>query len=385
MNSRTLLALILILIISSSCNKVNYNKLEATLENELMFFSQTEIPGELETLIESNRLIILGETRYVEEHHQYISLLLEQFGEEGLCFINEFSNAYNWMVEDYIRGDIQHLPYTIRLLNHTWLEKIRDINLAFEGELPVSFYFMDVNQWQDDFRVSIEESEKIVGEQSIFASIKRLDVDYQGYLNEMEDLKHLLEQESSYYLNLWGEKWYKRYKELIGLELESCRYRMSPDENSRELFMLDFIESTLRKTPEVRTVINCGMYHAQKESLMGASIQRLRALMEENNPQDMVSIAFSGIKGNKKYKFDSDEVLNFNVIENTADNNLMHMIGQRAGDQMSMLLLNDDIFEREMDVTYISGALRVAPGRQFDALITYPEIDILKSLSYFSE
>ena len=385
MDSRARLFLIPLLIISAACNKVSYDKLDTTLENELLFFTQTEIPGELETLIESNQLIILGETPYVEEHHQYTSLMIEQFGAKGLCFINEFSNAYNWMVEDYIRGDIQHLPYTIRLLNHTWLEKIREINLTSGEELPVSFYFMDFNQWQEDFRVSIKESEKIVGEQSIFASIKRLDVDYQGYLNEMEDLNQLLEQESTFYLDLWGEKWYKRYKELIRLDLESCRYRMSPDENSRELFMLDYIESALRKRPEVKTIINCGMYHAQKETLMGTSIQRLRALMEEKHSSDMVSIAFSGIKGNKKYKFSSDEVLSFNIIENTADNNLMHMIGQKAGDQMSMLFLNDDIFRREMDVTYISGSLRVAPGRQFDALITYPEISILQSLSYFNE
>ena len=377
--------MILVMMITGACNKVSYNKLDTALENELLFFSQTEIPGELESLIESNRLIILGETPYVEEHHLYVSLLMEQFGAEGLCFINEFSNAYNWMVEDYISGDIQNLPYTIRLLNHTWLEKIREINLTIEGELPVSFYFMDVNQWQDDFKVSIEESEKIIGEQKIFASVKRLDVDHQGYLNELGDLQHTLEQEHTFYIDLWGKKWHKRYQELIRLELESCRYRMSPDENNREVFMHDFIESTLNKKPEVKTIVNCGMYHAQKETLMGTSIQRLRALLEEKNPEGLVSIAFSGIKGQKKYKFNSDEVLGFNVVENTADNNLMHMIGQKAGDQMSMLLLSSNIFRSEMDVTYISGSLRVAPGRQFDALITYPEISILKSLSYFNE
>ena len=384
MNIPVRTSLLLVMILSCACNKVNYNKLDTAVENELVLFPQTEIPGELESLVESNQVVILGETQYVEEHHQYISLLLDRFGTEGLCFINEFSNAYNWMVEDYIRGDIQHLPYTIRLLNHTWLEKIRDINLLAEGKSPISFYLMDINQWKEDFKISIEESEKIVGEQSIFALIKILDVDRNAYLYELEDLKEMLEQETAFYLELWGEKWYNRYLELIGLELESCRYRMSPDENKREFFMFDFIQSALKRNPECKTIINCGMYHAQKETMMGTDIQRLRALLEEKDPQGLASIAFSGIKGKRKYKFNSDQVISFNIVENTTDKNLMHIIGQKAGDQMSMLMLENEIFKLEMDITYTAGVIRVAPGRQFDAIITYPEISILKSLTDFS-
>ncbi len=384
MNTSARIVMLLGMILTCACNKVSYNKLNTAVENDLILFSKTEIPGELETLVESSRIVVLGETHYVEEHHQYISLLLDRFGTKGLCFINEFSNAYNWMIEDYIRGDIQHLPYTIRLLNHTWLEKIREINLSHGPEFPVSFYFMDVNQWKDDFKTSIEESEKIVGEQSIFALIKILDVDRNAYLYELEDLKEMLEQETALYQELWGEKWYNRYLELIGLELESCRYRMSPDENKRELFMLDFIQSARNRKPELKTIINCGMYHAQKETMMGTDIQRLRSLLEEKDPHGLASVAFSGIMGKRKYKFDDDQIISFNIVENTTKENLMHMIGQKAGDQMSMLLLNDEIFKLDMDVTYSAGTVRVAPGRQFDALITYPEISILKSLTDFS-
>ena len=384
MNRSPRFFLFLAFVSAVACNKVNYNKLETAVEEDLVLFSPNEIPGELETLIESKRLVILGETHYVEEHHRYVSLLLDRFGGESLCFINEFSNAYNWMVEDYIRGDIQHLPYAVRLLNHTWLEKIRELNLSREGEEPISFFLMDVNQWKDDFISSIEESEKFTGEQPIFALIKRLQVDRNAYLYELEDLTEMLEKEAAYYKELWGEKWYNRYRELIALELESCRYRMAPDENARELFMLDYVQSVLSKYPDCLTFINCGMYHAQKETMMGAEIQRLRALLDEEGYQKISSIAFSGIKGQRKYKFNSDEVIDFNILENTTEKNLMHLIGQKAGDQMSMLLLHSDIYSREMDMTYTAGALHVAPGKQFDVLITYPEISILKSINEFS-
>jgi hypothetical protein len=148
--------------------------------------------------------------------------------------------------------------------------------------------------------------------------------------------------------------------------------------------MLDVIQTARSKHPECKTLINCEMYHGQKETMMGSDIQRLRALLEEKVSLDLTSIAFSGIKGKRKYKFNSDEVISFNILDNTMEKNLMHMIGQKAGDQMSMLLLNGEIFKKEMDITYTAGTHRVAPGRQFDALITYPEISILKSLSDFS-
>lgn len=383
MKPRILVPLVSVLILTASCNKVSFNKLDAVVEDNLVVFPETEIPLALASLIESKQIIVLGETHYVEEHHAYISLLLDQYGPEGLCFINEFSNAYNWMVEDYLAGAIQHVPYTIRLINQTWLEKLREINLSAETGTPVKFYFMDVNQWKDDFKTSIRESEKILGEQSIFALIKILDVDRNAYLYELEDLKEMLEIQELKYREEWGEKWYKRYLDLISLELESCRYRRSPDETMRELFMLDMIQNTLSKEPQLKALINCEMYHAQKETMMGADIQRLRALLESQSSYSMASIAFTGIKGKRKYKFDNEGEISFNMLENTAEDNLMHIIGQKAGDHMSLLLLDHEIFREEMNVSYTGGALRVAPGRQFDVLITYPEISILKSLTDF--
>ena len=49
MISRARMVMILVMIITVACNKVSYNKLDTTLENELLFFAQTEIPGEIES------------------------------------------------------------------------------------------------------------------------------------------------------------------------------------------------------------------------------------------------------------------------------------------------------------------------------------------------
>lgn len=88
--------------------------------------------------------------------------------------------------------------------------------------------------------------------------------------------------------------------------------------------MFTIIPSALDKNPGIKVIVNCGMNYAQKENLMDSNNIRMRSLF-------------------------------------------------------------DEIFKEEMDVTYTSGAVHVSPGRQFDALITYPEISILKSLSEFSK
>ena len=376
--------LLLALIITGACNKVGIHELESIVDDKLVLFAKTEIPGELKDLVEVKRILILGETHYVQEHHEYISLLLDQYGPEGLCFINEFSNAHNWMIEDYIRGEIDHLPYSLRLLNHLWIEKIREINLASGPPYPIEFCFMDVNHWKDDFKNSIIESEIINGEQSIFAHIKILKADTDGYLRALYSLQELLEGESETCINTWGEKWYERYKTMVDLELESCLYRLSPDEERREMVMLRIVQSRLVPTPGLRAFINGGIYHAQKESLMGSNIKRLRALLEETYPDNICSLAFIGISGLRKYKFDDPEPISFDILKTAKQNDLIRIMGEKAGTYMSLLNLEDAIFDEEIDVTYTAGALRVAPGRQFDALISYPGITILESLSDFS-
>ena len=181
--------LVLILFLTGACSKLRFNELESLVDDKLVLFAETEIPGELETLVEANRIVVFGETHYVQEHNEYISLLLDRYGPEGLCFFSEFSNAHNWMIEDYVSGEIDYLPYKLRLLNHIWIEKIREINLAHEQVLPIQFYFMDVNHWEDDFTSSLIESEKILGEQSIFALIKILRADTDAYLRALYDLQ----------------------------------------------------------------------------------------------------------------------------------------------------------------------------------------------------
>lgn len=372
------------LLFAGACNKVGFKKLDPIVSENLVVFNETEVPGQLQNLIETHGIILLGETYYVQEHQEYIARVLDLYGSEGLCFYNEFSSAYNWLLEDYIRGEIQHLPYYVRLLNQVWIEKIREINLAHGPDFPVKFYCMDVNHELMDFKNSIIESEKILGEQQLFALIKILRVDGDAYYNQLNTLKDLLEEEQESYRNTWGEMWYNRYLELIEWEIESYHFRTTGDEEVRENALFGYIQSKLEANPGIKALINCGINHAQRETLMGTPIIRIGGLLEENYPGNTCSLAFIGISGKRKYRLDDGESIDFNILETAAEDDIIRIMGEQAGNLMALLPMEDDIFLEEMDATYWAGAVRVSPGKQFDAIITYPEISILKSLSDFN-
>ena len=373
-----------VILCCGGCGKVGFDELAPVVRDNLVLFGETEIPGELQGVLGSSNIITLGETCYVQEHHVYVARLFEFLADEGFTFFNEFPHAYSWMVEDYIIGEIQHIPYYIRLYNQVWVEKLREINLAQGPPYPVHLFFMDVNHNLDDFKTSIIESEKILGQQQIFALIKILKVDGTAYYNELLSLKESLEDESGGYLDTWGSKWYYRYLELIDMEIESHLYRTGDSEEKREEFMRGIIESKKLQHPGLKTMVNCGMDHAQKETMMGTRITRIGAMLEEDHPGETCSIAFVGISGKRKYSDDETETINFNTLESAGKDDIIRIIGEEAGSSMGFLKLEHKIFREEMDATYTAGAVRVAPGRQFDAIISYPVITVLESLSDFT-
>ncbi len=375
--------LLLFLMFLWGCNKAGFNRLESAVQDNLVTFGPTEIPVELDYLVESNRIVIFGETHYVQEHHDYISLLLHRFGPGGLCFFNEFPNAFNWMIEDYINGESNQISNSIRTLNHTWIESIREINLSDGLPGPIQFICMDVNHVKGDFKYSIREAEKLTGEQNLFALIKILKEDGNAYLKELYDLQEIFLLEGETYLESMGEKWFRRYQSLVDMELESCRFRMTGEEAIRENTMYSIIHTTVSNNPGIKAFINCGLYHAQKETMMGTPMVRIGALLSDTYP-DTRSICFVGIQGKRQYRFNDPEPVNFNVLESAEKIDLIRIIGSEASHQLALLLFEDEIFRKEMDATYTAGAVRVCPGKQFDAIISYPEITILESLSEYS-
>ncbi len=384
--NRSLLRLILLLLVlgnSAGCRKAGFDQIEPVVDRDLVTFQGTGIPEELDQVVEKYRILILGKPNFVQEHHDFNQLLLEKYGREGLLFFNEYPNALNWMVEDYVTGAIDYLPTSVRQLNDDWLEKIRDLNGKWEGTPPLKFIFNDVNHSKYDFQNSLKEAERLLGAQKVFTSIRIMKPETDIYARELEDLLGQFQQERESYVDLWGPLWYDRFTRMIEHEIESNRYRTGGDEDVREQLMVSIVETFLNENPGYRAFINSGMNHAQKEAHMGPEIKRLGGYLQEIYPGELFSIAFIGISGQRKYRFEDVELVEFNILESAGRDDLTKIVGEKAGRMMSLLPLQDPVFSKKMNITYTSGTIFAPPAGQFDALVTYPEISILESLDEF--
>jgi len=375
---------VLIVFLYSSC-VTKKEILEPILDSDLVTFSKNEIPSELNTAIKKHKIIILGETHYVQEHHDFISVLLNELTQdnEHIFFIQEQPNAFNWMLNDYFNGQIDYLPNDIKYFDHFLFEEIKEINSKEIDSLKVEFFYMDVNHGKS-FLSSITESEKIIGSQIEFAPIKSAVFDSNDYSYKLRELNNILQSKKKELIKKWGEKWYLRYLQMVETEVISNIYRTKNDETVREKVMFNLIKSIYKENPNNKIIINCGMNHAQKNSLMGSNHKRIGGLVNQEFPNEVYSIAFVGVKGYSKKGHWYNKVVKYNLKNEAKKNDLIGIIGGKSGNSRTFINLSDLVFKEKILISYHLGKTRkVKPSSQFDAIITYPEIGILKSMEEY--
>ncbi len=355
-----------------------YKSIEAAVNKDLVLFSKGGLPSELQKSLDSNQIIFLGETHYLQEHQEFVCNILNHISSDSIVLITESIGVNNWLVEDYIKGKISYLPNTVRFFDNYWIETIRAIN---KSERNIQLFFMDVNHWKSNLKSAIIEIEKSNGLIPEFQKIKNIKADSEEYDSELSELLNKFQNNTNAYKKRFGDVWYERYTRIIKNELLSSSYRKTHKENIRENFMFDFIVEQIEKNPAKKILVNCGMYHAQKETMMGTKIKRLACLINEIYPNNSYSIAFIGIKGERKFRFHDENSIQFNILNETSRKNLINIIGNKAGSQYSFLPLSDFIFSKKMKITYISLSTgKYIPVNQFDAIITIPEVNLLNSM-----
>ena len=384
MSSRLLITAAILL--SFSCSKVSFRDLDEVVSREIFTFNETTIPSEVLLEADNHQIMMLGETHYVQEHQEWGSLLLSKLNPLGYkIFMNEMSHAYSWMVEDFVNGDLDNLPGYILYFDETWLVNIKNFNINADNTDRITFFYMDVNHSFSDLRNSLIEVEKIIGGQEIFNRVKSDAYDSEPYRESVNDLLNELDGQESIYRNEWGDLWFERIREMVEIEIPSIEFRKSSYDDIREKTIHQIINKRMIDYPDSKYVINTGMFHAQKITLMGNNIPRIAQYLETDFPGTVYSIAFIGIKGYSKYNFYDENLFSVNLIDDTKKSDLAHVIGMKAGDFLSFLPLTDPIFKEEMNVSYTkSEKMKLAPGLQFDAIISYPEISLLKSMTRYN-
>ena len=359
------------------------SEIKQLVNDELVVFADPT-PQALNDLYENSSVLIFGETHYVQEHQDFVVSQLQALSDAGYRVIfEELFHSFSWMVEDYVNGDIAQLPEFILYFNETLIEGVKQFNSTADPTRKFKFAYMDVNHWTDNFLTSLEEIENVIGGHPEFSSIKNSQPDSQSYQSDLESLKGQLETDSQTYISLWGQEWFDRILEIIDVEIASSEYRINRSDDWRESVMFDNINRVLQSSGNDKILVNAGFFHGQKETYMGTFIDRLgKRLDDEVNTN---SIAFIGIKGERKLTFNDTNSFSFDLSKDSDTDDIVREINRIAGTSISYLPLSDSRFSsKNVKMSYTFGSFVTAPiGRQFDAIITYPEISVLTSMDVY--
>ncbi len=386
--TRLLILSFIITIVCFSCEeeKIGKSEVSEVIKNEIVIFEKGNIPILLEEYLAENDITIFGETHYVQQHQEFISLLLPELSALGYrVILDEQFHCFNWMIEDYINDDIEELPEFLLYFNEAIIESIKDFNRSVEESSRFQLAYMDVNHWKSNFIRCIEEIENIIGTQNVFVPVKNAQVDSESYRDNLQLLMSQLESDSIKYTSLWGTKWYKRLSQIIPVEILSSEFRTTQNRELRESVMYHNITKVIRDNNSSKFLINTGMFHGQKNVYMGENLNRIGKRLTANFAKTF-SMAFIGMRGERKQSFTDENNILFNLSQSTSADDIVHQIYELAPNEMLLLPLDNNIFTDEnIKITYIQGTTVNAPiGKQFDAIIVYPEISTLESMSTYN-
>ncbi|MEM6398018.1 MAG: hypothetical protein AAF741_16830 [Bacteroidota bacterium] len=357
---------------------------ELVVQN-LVRFDASSSPSQLGDALASSDITIFGETHYTQEHQEFIVRMLPTLSQLGYRVIfDELFHSVGWIVEDYIAGHIEDVPEFIRFFHHELIEGIKDFNASVPDSLQFRLVYFDLNHWSQNFVHSLEIMEQQIGQQALFAEIFNETLDSPGYASALNGMEVAMESEEVFYRNDMGSKWYDRLLDMIRVEKASYEFRSNRDHLSREILMFENISQVFDAAPDKKYLVNTGMTHGQKETHMSIDIPRIGATLSGLTEQ-IFSIAFIGIEGERKRRFYDENVIAFNLIESSRNSDMIKYIGEEAGGQLSYLPLSDAHFSNSIQrISFSAGTTILAPvGRQFDALICYPSISVLYSMDEF--
>jgi len=378
--------LFFIIILSSYFSCTTKKKLLVpVVSKEKIEFAENEIPREIIDNIANKKVVILGETHYVQEHHNFISILIDSLSRKNksLLFLQELPSAFNWMLEDYLNGEIPNLPSEIKYFDDYLFKNIDRINKRQEKNAKIFFAYMDVNHGKS-FLISLSESEKIIGSQTEFDNLKSIPFDSDAYVAELDKINKSLRLNKEKFRLKWGAKWYNRYVKMIEGEVISANYRRTNDYGSREFFMFDLIKFYSKLYPNSTTIVNCGMYHAQKRTEMGRRQIRIGEMLTKEFTEQTYSIAFIGVKGDTKSGNWYNETTEYDLPHKNRKDDLISILHTQSDSLGVYLDLSNSIFSEKTLVSYHNGkAKKVHPANQFDAVILYPKTSILESMNSY--
>lgn len=388
------LALLLFAPACGSSSKAHLPRvtLEPIVARDLVTVATGSVPDPLIQRIAGARVVLLGESHYVQEHQEFLVALLPHLHAAGVrTLMQEDMHVTAWTGEEYAQGRSDVLPVEIEAFDRTLLEGLRAFNAPLAPEDRIHFVGFDMNHWIGTFSKYAAEFERRFGTVAEIHPLLATVPDSSAYENALRALPAALAADAAALTASLGADRYALLVDLVDVELQSLPLRRLGEGRHppRELLIRARILGALQQAAGAAIAVNCGGFHAQKQHVAGPDYETVGTWLATHpesyggDASKLISIAFMGAKGWRKASFDDVNSWWLDVAAQTDRDDLVRIMAETAGpQQLAFLPLSDPTlatghveFDWDGEVDY--GVL----GSAFDGVVLYPNVTVLASLA----
>ncbi len=379
---RALLSVFILFILTSGSATVTSIQIQHVVEREAIAFDPRAIPPSMVNVLGEYRVVFLGEYHNVREHELLIGdLAIALHDADFRQVIIECNQAYDWMLEGYVLGEIDELNSVLDQMFGYSLRHIRAYNDTLLESEKIHVRAGDVDYTPGVFYMSLDQLAQVTpNSEDIRAFLASIPIADRP--NSEADLLAFLDQlqaNESAYRSQWGQRRYEQVLAMVRVQLRSLGFQqhwesdnvkaLALRENALKINVDEYLAGN-----ETKTLINFGGKHTQRKHFVGESKEWLGQYLSERSAYAsgqtflLFTVPFKGerINGGKLQRF--------SLLNRSTDNELFRaMLGASAG-KAAFLAMDDPLFARMLvPVRYWSGLRLQYPKEYFDGYLVLPE------------
>ncbi|MDH3498191.1 MAG: hypothetical protein OER21_15645 [Gemmatimonadota bacterium] len=265
--------------------EVPLEQLAPIVERDAVAFDLPTVPETVLDRLAPYRVVVVGETHFLEEHDTFMTALLRALHARGFRqLLVEWPSYANWVLEDFIGGSALE-PGWQPTLALGMFEGVRDFNATLAEAERMRVHGIDVNLTEYGGAAQFRSS--LAGLVGHLPSAGPVAAFLQGSYGSpatqtplLATLRTALDRDAAALRASWGEHWYATIVEMVDVEIRSVDIRAHRESDyDRSVRMREEVIKELADTriaaSSYGTVINIGSTHAQKSRLFGTNIEWL--------------------------------------------------------------------------------------------------------------
>jgi hypothetical protein len=373
-----------VMVTACSMTTVERTELAEVVARDGVPFALTDVPPAVLHRLGAHRLVIVGETHLIREHHAFMAKLVERLHERGFRqLLLEWPHMADWLIDEFTSGGTAHGDWTPpSWFFHDLLLAVRDFNGTLAPEERVRVRGIDVNLDEyggaADFRGSLSAlSQQLPRPGPVESFLAGAYSTPDAQRTSLGTLQQRLDDEESALRASWGDAWYQRVTEMVEVEAVSVDIREERDDDydgsarRREDEMKRLTDLRLRGYPH-RTILNVGGNHAQKEHLKGTEQEWLGDyLVHESTAVGgetiVLCVTAAEIVGGASWS-----VPDWRVRDASPDDEVWRVMNETWPDQTVFLPLDDAVFSGGVRMNFEGTIHSGIPKRHYDAFLQYP-------------